>query len=166
MFLKQLSTEEIIENREELSTDDIDSSGRFTMWKWSLKNFYEGKELQGSGLGVLQAVFYSGSHPFGAIRIIHNDYIQILCDTGIIGLILYGLIMVALFFHSFHSFLKKNQVQVVRIAALISGVSLAGILSTLYTDNVVNYTLMTLSYPFGIYGMFLGLNKKYSAENL
>ena len=36
---------------------------------------------------------------------------------------------------------------------------LAGVALTMYTDNVVNYSMATLSYPFGFYGMMLGLIK-------
>ncbi|GHS97415.1 hypothetical protein FACS189421_04180 [Bacteroidia bacterium] len=165
MFKKQLSSEEIIERGEELTTDDIDSSGRFAMWKWSLGHFYKGKEWKGSGLGVLQHAFYTWDHPFGKLRVVHNDYIQILCDTGLIGLILYGLTMFSLIIHSLIIYYTKRKVPIVRLAAIISGVSLAGMLSTLYTDNVVNYSLMTLGYPFALYGMTLGLDRQYKNKN-
>jgi O-Antigen ligase. len=161
MFFKQMSTEEIIEQREELTTDDIDSSGRFAMWEWSLDRFYHGKEWTGSGTGVLQAVFYSLNHPFGNMRIVHNDYVQILCDNGLIGLILYLSALLSLIIHSlFVYFISKNRV--VKIAAFIAGVSMAGMLSTLYTDNVVNYSMMTLSFPFALYGLFLSIKRFYS----
>jgi len=161
MFYKQMSTEDIIEKREELTTDDIDSSGRFAMWEWSLANFYHGKEWTGSGTGVLQAVFYSGQHPFGELKVVHNDYVQILCDNGLIGLILYASALLSLIIHSlFVYFISKHRI--IKMAALIAGVSLAGMLSTLYTDNVVNYSMMTLSFPFALYGLFLGIKRFYS----
>ena len=166
MFKKELSTEYIVENRESLTTDDIDSSGRFAMWEWSLKRFYEGKELTGSGLGVLQEVFYSLNHPFGRMRIVHNDYVQLLCDTGLIGLILYALVFLSMAIHSVIVFYSRNQFTV-RLLAIISVASIAGMAASLYTDNAVNYSLMTLGYPFAIYGMMLGLkkNEKLRAKN-
>jgi O-antigen ligase len=165
MFKKQLSSEEIIERGEELTIDDIDSSGRFAMWEWSFAHFYKGKKWKGSGLGVLQHAFYTWDHPFGGLRVVHNDYVQILCDTGLIGLVLYALTVFSLIIHSFIIYYTKRKVPLVRIAAIISGVSLAGMLSTLYTDNVVNYSLMTLGFPFALYGMMIGLNQKYKINN-
>ncbi|MDH8700990.1 O-antigen ligase [Dysgonomonadaceae bacterium PH5-43] len=163
MFIKQMSADEIVERGESLSKDDIDSSGRFAMWEWSLKNFYEEKELMGSGLGMLQHAFYDWDHPFGIIKIVHNDYIQILCDTGIIGLVLYALTLLALIIHSiFVYFTDKNAIA--KLMGGIAGVSLAGMLSTLYTDNVVNYSLMTLSFPFALYGLMLGFKRYYSDD--
>ena len=166
MFFKQLSKEAVIENADQMTKEDIMDSGRFAMWEWSMKHYFEGKELKGSGLGVLQAVFYNLKHPFGSIRIIHNDYIQILCDTGIIGLLLYALTLLSLIVHSLILYFRSKKVPIVRMAAIISGVSLAGMLSTLYTDNVVNYSMMTLSFPFALYGLTLGLNKEYQNRNV
>lgn len=159
MFKKQMSTEEIVERRDELTADDIDSSGRFAMWEWSLEQFYKGKEWSGSGVGQLQAAFYTWDHPFGRLKVVHNDYIQILCDTGLIGLILYGLTMLSLIVHAFWVYFRSDN-GLVKTIALVAGLTMAGMLSTLYTDNVVNYSMMTLSFPFALYGLFLALMKK------
>ena len=43
--------------------------------------------------------------------------------------------------------------------AITAGSTMAGMLLTLYSDNVVNYSMATLSMPFGFYGMMLGLNE-------
>ncbi len=159
MFRKAMTTEEIMENKETLTTDDIDSNGRFAMWEWSLAHYYEGKELTGSGLGVLQEVFYSLNHPFGTIRIVHNDYVQLLCDTGLIGLILYLSVFISLFLHAIILAWRQNASFPVRFIAMIAGPAMLGVAVTLYTDNAVNYSLMTLNYPFAIYGMLLGLKR-------
>lgn len=159
MFNKELSVEQIIDNRESLSTDDIDSSGRFAMWKWSLNKYYEGKELTGSGLGVLQEVFYSLKHPFANMRIVHNDYVQLLCDTGLIGFVLYVSVFLSMIIHSIIVFYTKNRFSV-RLLAIVAASSMTGMAVSLYTDNAVNYSLMTLTYPFAIYGMMIGLKSK------
>ncbi|GHU69602.1 hypothetical protein FACS189413_08760 [Bacteroidia bacterium] len=160
MFVKQMSTEEVIERGEELTTDDINSNGRYAMWEWSLAHFFLDKEATGSGLGVLQHAFYTVQHPFGRLRVVHNDYIQILCDTGLVGLILYAAMLLSLIIHSLILYFR-TEIPIVRLAASIAGIGLAGMLSTLYTDNVVNYSMMTLGYPFILYGMMLGLKKQY-----
>lgn len=144
-----------------ISRDDIDSNGRFAMWDWSLKNFYANKELTGTGTGNLQETFYMLRHPFGTIRICHNDYVQILCDNGLIGIILYVGAYFCILFHTFIVYNTKRFPNYIRMAALIAGASLAGVMFTAYTDNAINYTMATFSMPLGFYGMMLGMKHHF-----
>ena len=142
--------------------DDIDTNGRQAMWIWSLESFYQKNKILGTGVGNLQMVFYSGKHPFGTIRIVHNDYIQILCDTGLIGLILYLLIGITMVVHCFRIYNNPVNNQTIKLCAIVAGSSIVGIMFTSYTDNAVNYTMATYCYPFAFYGMTLGLLQKYN----
>lgn len=140
-----------------ISFDNINSNGRFAMWEWSLDRFYEPKPLTGSGTGNLQETFYSLRHPFGTIRICHNDYVQMLCDNGLIGVALFGASFLSLILHCFLVYNNRRHTPMARLCALVAGPSLAGTMLTMYTDNVVNYTMATLSCPCATYGMMLGL---------
>lgn len=148
----------------EISMDDINSNGRFAIWEWSIKQFWEPHMVEGSGTGNLQETFYAQRHPF-LVKICHNDYVQILCDNGLIGIILFGLIYLLIIIHCFKIYNGLHYSVPIRIGALTAGASLAGIMLTLYTDNVVNYSMATLSMPFGFYGMTLGMVRKFEAEN-
>jgi len=161
MFIKQMSAEEVLERSGELSRDDINSSARFAMWEWYMDNFYVGNEVKGCGLGVISSTFKEGLTPFSG-GAPHNEYLILLCDTGWIGIILYGLIFLSLIIHSFIVYFNPQYQMLVRMSGLIAGGSLAGMMSTLYTDNVVTYSLLTLSYPFALYGMMLSLKRKYN----
>ena len=129
------------------------------MWEWSLKNYYKGHELMGSGLGQLQARLYSHNHPFGRLEVVHNDYVQILCDTGQIGLGLYVLILFSFVMHSFRIYNNKQNRESARNSAFIAGTSLCGIMACAFTDNVINYSLITLTYPYAFFGFALALKK-------
>ena len=148
----------------EISMDDINSNGRFAIWEWCLNQFYEGKELMGRGTGTLQETFYSLHHPFGNIKICHNDYVQILCDNGLIGIFLFGSSFLCLVIHSFIICQQKVYPWYIHVAAITAGSSAAGMLLTLYTDNGINYSMATISYPCGFYGMTLGLIAGYKAR--
>jgi O-antigen ligase len=143
----------------EISMNDINSNGRFIMWKSLMNKFYSNKEFTGYGTGNMQNYMYS-HRVFGGIKVPHNDYVQILCDNGLIGLVLYLLSALLAVIHCFIIYNKKQVSIPAKICAIAAGASMAGILLTMYTDNVVNYSMATLSYPFGFYGMMLGLNKK------
>lgn len=143
----------------EISKDDIDSNGRFAMWEWSMDNFYKNKEITGSGTGNLQETFYALRHPFAQIRIVHCDYVQILCDNGLVGLVLFGAGFLMMIFHCFMVYNNKSNDMGVRLCAIVAGAAIPGVLLTMMTDNVVNYSMATLSMPCGFYGMMLGLLK-------
>lgn len=143
--------------RGEVSKDDINSNARFAMWDHLETRFYHNKELTGSGTGTVQNYMYT-NYIFGGLKVPHNDYVQISCDNGIIGIILYLSIISCIIIHCFKEYNRKNS-NAIKMCAIIAGSSLAGIALTMYTDNVVNYSMATLSYPFGFYGMMLGLKK-------
>lgn len=147
-----------------VSMDDIDSNGRFAMWEWSLDTYYKGRENIGSGTGNLQRAFYALEHGYGTIKIVHNDYVQILCDNGLIGLILFAGAFLSLIIHSFIVFQKRRYPWYIKVCAITAGASATGILLTMYTDNVINYTMATISYPCAFYGMMLGLEKGYKQK--
>ena len=144
----------------QISFDQINSNGRFAMWEWSLEKFFDPAPLTGSGSGNLQEVFYSLKHPFGTIRICHNDYVQILCDNGLIGIILFVAAGLSLIAHSFVVYQGKRHSAAIRICAATAGAGMAGTMLTLYTDNVINYSMCTIGYPVAFYGMMLGLLKE------
>lgn len=144
-----------------ISMDDIDSNGRFAMWEWSLKTYYKDHEMTGSGTGNLQRSFYALEHGIGTIKIVHNDYVQILCDNGLIGMYLFGGSFLFLIIHCFCVFNKRKYPWYIKVCAITAGASAAGMLLTMYTDNVTNYTMATISYPCAFYGMMLGLEKGF-----
>lgn len=141
----------------QVSKDDINSNARFAMWEHLEKRFYEGKELFGSGTGSVQNYMYN-NFIFGGLKVPHGDFVQMRCDNGIIGMFLYILIVVAVIIHSFIVFTKTSS-SIIKISAIVAGSTMLGVFATLYSDNVVNYSMATLSMPLGFYGMMLGLLK-------
>ncbi|WP_455587182.1 O-antigen ligase family protein [Bacteroides sp.] len=140
-----------------ISKDDINSNARFAMWENLQKLFYNNNKMTGSGTGSVQNYMYSNI-VFGGLKMPHNDYLQMKCDNGIIGITLYILTIFSIIIHCFIEYNKKNNTAV-KMCAIIAGSSLAGVALAMVTDNVVNYSMATLSYPFGFYGMMLGLQK-------
>jgi O-antigen ligase len=142
----------------ELSFDDINSNARFYMWETLMNKLYEDSMLTGSGTGAVQNYMYSNT-VFGGLKAPHNDYVQILCDNGLIGLVLFLLAGFGAILHSFVEYNRRNVPASIKICAITAGSSMFGVLLTMLTDNTVNYSLATLAYPFGFYGMMLGLKK-------
>lgn len=148
-----------------VSKDSINSNARFTMWEYFENKFYRGNEIIGTGTGTCQQHFYN-NHIFGGLKVMHSDMVQMKCDNGVIGLFLYYISIILIIFHCFKIFSTKKQSAWIRICALTAGSSMAGVAVTMYSDNVVNYSMCTLSYPFGFYGMMLGLLKAQKTSHI
>lgn len=140
-----------------VNQDSIESNARFAMWEYFEDRFYKDKEVQGSGTGATQHHFYN-NFLFGGLKVMHSDMVQMKCDNGLVALWLYYSSVVLMITHAFVVFCRQKN-RWIKICAITAGSAMAGVAVTMYSDNVVNYSMCTLSYPFGFYGMMLGLLK-------
>lgn len=139
--------------------DQINDNGREFIWKVIDRKLYKGHEIKGSGTGSVQQEMYEHSELYNGIKIPHSDFLQMRCDNGMIALIVYILTMASVIIHCLFVYSNKSHDLSIRICAITAGCSLTGVFITLYSDNTVNYSMCTLSYPLGFYGMMLGLLK-------
>lgn len=138
--------------------ENINSNARFAMWEYFEKKFYNGRELCGSGTGTCQQHFYT-HYLFGGLQVMHSDIVQMKCDNGQIALVLYYSSIICIFLHCLICYGRYRDPWI-KICAITAGSSIIGVACTMYSDNVVNYSMCTLSYPFGFYGMMLGLIRR------
>ena len=141
----------------QIEEENLNTNGRAAVWEYFENRFYKNHEICGCGTGACQHHFYT-NHLFGGIKIMHSDIVQMKCDNGLIALCLYYGSIVLMIGHAFVVFCRQKN-RWIKICAITAGASMAGVAVTMYSDNVVNYTMCTLSYPFGFYGMMLGLLK-------
>lgn len=145
-----------------INEDNINTNYRAYMWEKLQNKFYEPHKLIGSGTGTAQWYMYTHSEEFGYLKIIHSDFVQQKCDNGLIGLILYGAVAFFIFVDAFRTYWRARSAPL-QLCAIVAGASMVGVYATLFSDNVVNYSMATLSMPFGFYGMMLGL--RHSEQN-
>lgn len=158
MFYREMTATELVNNFDRLTIDDINSNGRFAMWEVLLDRLYLKNPIRGHGIGSTQHDMYEElKELFGGLEVPHNDYIQILCDTGLIGFFLYLIMILSLVLHSYALYNDQNLSLECRYAAFIAGTSICGMAAAMMTDNVVNYTMTTLVYPFTFYGIAIAL---------
>lgn len=160
MFYKDYSSNELVSGwGNMISFDSINTNGRFLTWERLLDLFYHPHPLTGSGLGCQQKFMYAQKDTGWGAGIAHCDYVQILCDSGLIGIILYALTSTAFIISCFFMYNNQTLSFECRYAAFIAGVSLCGLLAAMMTDNVVNYTMTTLAFPYTFYGIALGIQR-------
>lgn len=144
-----------------IDEDNINTNARVALWQHLERLLYENHEIIGRGTGSVQNYMYN-NHIFGGLTVPHNDFVQQKCDNGLIGLILYCIMGITFFIHCCIVFCIRKTANVIKLCAIVAGASVVGVFVTLYSDNVVNYSMATLSMPFGFYGMMLGLKKQQS----
>lgn len=142
---------------------NINTSGRNLMWDMVMP-FYEDNKLIGAGTGRVQKFFYTEIVGFGRGGQLHSDFLLMLCDNGLIGFFLYVLSYLGALFHCTTIYRRTND-RYTKALSITAGAALCGVLVTLYSDNSVSYSMCTLSYPWGLYGMVLGLYKREKEQS-
>ena len=142
----------------DIQEDNINNNAREAMWKYLEAKFYTPHQIIGSGTGSVQNYMYN-NYIFGGLTVPHSDFVQMKCDNGLIALILYACIAFLIFAHAFNTYWHAEYADL-KLCAIVAGASIAGVFVTLYSDNAVNYSMATLSMPFGFYGMMLGLKHR------
>lgn len=144
-----------------IAEDDIRNNGREALWNTLECNFYHGHELKGSGIGSCQKFLYESSL---TIKQTHGDYVQIRCDTGIIGLVLWFIVLGVVLIHCFIETTRSENPAYIRYCAMLTAGAIVGNYLAMYSDNAVTYTMASTSYPFAFYGVLLGLRAKLTGE--
>lgn len=157
MFHDENVTIEQFQNGE-IQEDNINTNARDAMWKYLEAKFYTPHQIIGSGTGSVQNFMYN-NYIFGGLKVPHSDFVQMKCDNGLIALILYACIAFLIFAHAFNTYWHAEDADL-KLCTIVAGASMAGVFVTLYSDNAVNYSMATLSMPFGFYGMMLGLKHR------
>ena len=150
MFIDSSKTVSTI-NSSDLNFDTIQSNGRAFIWEQNLSRFFSKDTLFGSGLG--ESVEYTKNN--FTVKMIHSDYVQILCDMGLIGICLFGLFcLIAILKVISRTWIYKSN-RFVKLSGSMTLGSCAGVLFSMAFDNVVAYAQQCFVIPFIFIGIFL-----------
>ena len=160
---ESVTSQDIYEQK--ITAEDIDSSGRFRMWEELLYRLYEGNRIQGSGIGALQHHMYTYSEYYGGLKVPHSEYVTLLCDTGLVGFILYLAVALSSMFSGIQNawFGKSKEI---KAAGGLVFMSWIGLLCAMGFDNVFNYALAAHSIPFAFTGLMLGIMANGNSESI
>lgn len=158
-FNNKTSIEDFREGKVDM--EDVNTNYRAHLWGVLQNSLYKNHEIAGSGTGATQLFMKENPKKVAGLMACHSDFVQMKCDNGLIGISLYCLMIGAIFIHCIIIYWKTSDPRI-RLFAITAGASLIGVFATCYSDNTVNYSMATLSIPFGFYGMTLALNKRLS----
>lgn len=155
---KEFTMEQFMKGEVEISEKNIQMNSRGYMWRMTQHDLRKRDFTIGAGTGRVQKLFYTETDDLRKNGQMHNDFLVIWLDNGYIGIFLFCLAYMGIFIHCIIIY-RKDSSPYARLAALVAGSSLIGIFATCYSDNTVSYSLVTFSFPWGFYGMALGMRK-------
>lgn len=130
---------------------------RIVLWKDVLLLYLQ-KPIFGWGVGSSNALIEFFRPPNLGSTYVHNDYLKILVESGIIGLFLYILIFVYLFKFLIVSYFKLRSKTFYKSLILITLFFLFSIFIISFFDNVLRVTAFQLSF-WGFMGAFIKILK-------
>ncbi len=145
---------DIIE-KDAMSLDKIGTSGRSAMWETILKKYHKPQPYTGSGLGIAMRQMRHWNQSKGFAALIHNDYVQILSETGYVGIFLIGAFYLVLLLKTVTYIFSPSSSSRVKIVGTMAVSSMAGVAFSMGFDNVVSHSMTSLIMPFIFVGFFL-----------
>ena len=138
-----------------LSLDNIQTSGREFLWELVMDKFYEPSPIVGSGLGTTTHFIKERAVKEHTVALLHSDYVQILCDNGIVGIVLIAIFYLCIIVKVFRYTWNRNINIWVKISGIMAVSSMAGVAFSMGFDNVVSHSMTSLINPFIFIGFFL-----------
>lgn len=135
--------------------DNIQSNAREYIWEANMKRFYEPHPIIGSGLG--ESVEWMKSRP--GLKMIHSDYVQILCDLGLVGITLFGFFVVVTILGIISTAWASQSPYVLKLTGGMALGSCAGTFFSMAFDNVVTYSQQSFVLPFIFIGIYLKIKE-------
>ena len=151
MFFGKAGSQELLDDPT-AALGKINTSGRSGLWSNMLDRFFDPHPFIGSGVGATQDALYSRTT--GASGVAHSEYVRLLCEMGLTGLLLFAVMAIAYVLMLRKLTASSNGV-LQRTLALGAIGSLLTYLVYCSTDNAFDYVTQFGIYVFGLIGASL-----------
>ena len=135
------------------SMEDVNMSGRNYMWLKIMDQCYYGHETFGSGCGAASG-WLKETNKDGGLLLIHSDWVQMMSESGNIGLGLFIFFAIVMLFKVFSvTWVNKRS----RTVTFAGAMTVAGFLACFFVmgfDNAITYAQQVFVIPFVMLGIF------------
>lgn len=136
------------------SIEDISMNGRENMWENIKAHCYYGKETFGSGCGAALGWLKDINKNGDGLLLIHSDWVQIMSESGNVGLGLFILFAIVMLFKVLSATWGHKHSRTVTFAGAMTVASFAACFFAMGFDNVITYAQQGFVLPFVILGIF------------
>lgn len=132
----------------------ISTNGREYMWERIMEHCHKPDPNFGSGCGGALG-WLKDIHSQKGLQLIHSDWVQIMSESGNIGLCLYVLFAVFMFFKVLNITWRYNNNKILTLYGGATVGSFAACFFCMGFDNVITYAQQGYVLPFMLFGVFL-----------
>ena len=136
------------------SMDQVEMNGRNFMWERILNHAYYGHETMGSGCGAALGWLKEQADKDNGLRLIHSDWVQMLSESGNIGLGIFIFFVIVMLFVVLSETWKFKGCEIVTFAGAIVVASFVACFFAMGFDNVITYAQQGYVIPFIFLGIF------------
>lgn len=137
-----------------VSMDDVQMNGRSSVWLRIMDHCYYGKETYGSGCGAALGWLKDEYKDGGGIGLIHSDWVQMISESGNIGLGLFIFFAIIMLFKVLSVTWVYQHSRTVTYAGAMTVASFAACFFAMGFDNVITYAQQGYVVPFIMLGIF------------
>lgn len=136
------------------SMDQVEMSGRNFMWERIMNHAYYGHETMGSGCGAALGWLKEQADKDHGLRLIHSDWVQMISESGNIGLGIFVFFAVVMLLVVLSETWKFKGCEIVTYAGAIVVGSFVACFFAMGFDNIITYAQQGYVIPFVFLGIF------------
>ncbi len=141
------------------AVETVNMSGRHVFWNIALEKYFEKAPFWGAGQGTVKAYLQSDENEYkDSFSLMHNDWLLILCEQGLIGVSILIIFMIGVFRKCIEYSAKRYPKDLRLISAACAG-SFASTIIHMFFENCMNTFVFSTSFVF--YALFNFYLRRY-----
>lgn len=130
------------------AVENVNMNGRLVFWNIALEKYFEKSPFWGAGQGTVKAYLQSHENEYkDTFSLMHNDWILILCEQGLIGVSILILFMIGVLRKCIEYSSKRYPKDLRLISAACAG-SFASTIMHMFFENCMNTFVFSTSFVF------------------
>lgn len=147
--------------KEDNMGENLNTNGRNVFWAYMLDEFYLRHPFVGAGTGAVKSFVQSDKNLFkDAFCLIHNDWLLVLCETGIVGVLLLLLFFISIF-RKCKKYSSREYPKELRIISATCAGTMVSTVMHMFLENCMNsFVFSTFFVFYAIFNFYIRLYRQ------